>query len=77
MPLTDWKEKYSIAVWMVQIIPDRQNKLSKISSADCFQIRSVSEDRFIKKVGIISSKHLEKIQFAIAQVLSISNISQK
>ncbi|MDQ6756292.1 MAG: type II toxin-antitoxin system PemK/MazF family toxin [Bacteroidota bacterium] len=52
--LTDWKERYSIAVWMVKIIPNRQNKLSKLSSADRFQIRSVSEDRFIKKIGNIS-----------------------
>jgi mRNA interferase MazF len=76
VPLTDWKERYAMAVWMVQIIPDRQNKLSKISSADCFQIRSVSEDRFLKKVGIISSNQLEKIKFAITKVLSISNTFQ-
>ncbi len=77
VPLTDWKERYAIAVWMVQIIPDKQNKLSKTSAADCFQIRSVSENRFIKKVGIISLNQLEKIQFAITQVLSISNTFQK
>jgi len=77
VPLTDWKDRYSIAVWMIQIIPDKQNKLSKVSSADYFQIRSVSEDRFIKRVGVISSLQLEKIQFAISQVLSISNNFQK
>ncbi len=77
VPLTDWKERYSIAVWMVQIVPDKQNKLSKLSSADCFQIRSVSEDRFIKKIGIITSTQLEKIQYAIIHVLSISNNFKK
>jgi mRNA interferase MazF len=77
VPITDWKERYSIAVWMVKIIPDKQNKLSKLSSADCFQIRSVSEDRFIKKIGIISSTQLEKIQYAITRILSISNTFQK
>ncbi len=73
IPLTDWKEKYSIAVWMIQIIPDKQNKLSKLSSADCFQIRSVSEDRFIKKIGFINYSQLGKIQYAITRILSISN----
>jgi len=77
VPITDWKERYSIAVWMVKIIPDKQNKLSKLSSADCFQIRSVSEDRFIKKIGIISSTQLEKIQYAITRILSISNNFKK
>lgn len=77
VPLTDWKERYSIAVWMNQIIPDKQNKLSKISSADCFQIRSVSEDRFIRKIGVITSRELKHIQFGITKVLSISNTFQK
>lgn len=72
VPLTDWKEKYSIAVWMVKITPDKQNKLSKISSADCFQIRSVSENRFIKKLGTIAPR-----QLGITKVLSISNPFQK
>ncbi|MEO8961687.1 MAG: type II toxin-antitoxin system PemK/MazF family toxin [Ginsengibacter sp.] len=43
VPLTDWKDRYSIAPWMVRTNPDKQNKLSKESSADCFQIRSISE----------------------------------
>lgn len=73
VPLTDWKERYSVAVWMIQIFPDKQNKLSKTSSADCFQIRSVSENRFIKKIGVISYEQLKKIQSALTQVLSISN----
>jgi len=77
VPLTDWKKRYSIAVWMVQIIPDKQNKLLKLSSADCFQIRSLSEDRFIKKIGIITYTQLGKIQYAITRVLSISNTFQK
>lgn len=42
VPLTDWKERYMIAPWMVQIIPDKDNRLSKESAADCFQIRSIA-----------------------------------
>lgn len=45
VPLTDWKDRYSIAIWMVRITPDKQNNLSKESAADCFQIRSVAEER--------------------------------
>jgi mRNA interferase MazF len=29
VPLTDWKERYSIAPWMIKVVPDRQNKLIK------------------------------------------------
>ena len=45
VPLTDWKEKYGSVPWMVRISPDSVNRLSKESSADCFQLRSVSVDR--------------------------------
>ena len=36
VPLTDWKDRYEMASWMVKIEPDQHNKLTKISSADCF-----------------------------------------
>jgi len=52
VPITDWKERYEIAPWMIKIEPNEQNNLSKISAIDCFQIRCVSENRFVKKLGI-------------------------
>ncbi len=60
MPLTDWKERYEIASWMVKVIPDNGNKLNKDSAADCFQIRSVAEERLIKKIGHVSSVVMDK-----------------
>jgi len=42
VPISDWKAKYEIAPWMVKLIPNQQNGLSKNSTADCFQVRSVS-----------------------------------
>ena len=71
VPITDWKERYSIASWMVKLIPDHQNKLTKESSADCFQIRSIAEERCIKKIGQLDNSILEQIRSALAIVLSI------
>jgi len=71
VPLTDWKEHYALTVWMIKVDPDKRNGLTKISAADCFQIRSVSEDRFIKKLGAINQVQLTLIQDALASVLSI------
>ena len=45
--VTDWKDRYEIAPWMIKIEPNGENGLKKDSSADCFQVRSVSQDRFI------------------------------
>ena len=53
VPITDWKESYSIASWMVRILPGEENGLTKPSAADCFQVRSISKERFVKKIGSI------------------------
>ena len=73
VPLTDWKKRYDIAPWMVKISPDKQNKLKKTSSADCFQIRSLSEQRFVKKIGTVGNEYLEKIKDGLVKVLSIDS----
>ena len=71
VPVTKWKDRYEIASWMVKIEPDKINGLSKISSIDCFQIRSVAEDRFSKKLGMINDNILNEIKKALAKVLSL------
>ncbi len=73
VPLTDWKERYAIAPWMVKLIPDFVNKLGKDSSADCFQIRSVSEERFVKRLGNVSKASLDEIKIGLSRVLAIES----
>ncbi len=71
VPITDWKQRYEIAPWMVNISPDKDNNLAKESAADCFQVRSLSVDRFSKKIGFIDHAKLEAIKEALAKVFSI------
>ncbi|MDP3929232.1 MAG: type II toxin-antitoxin system PemK/MazF family toxin [Bacteroidota bacterium] len=69
IPITDWKEHYSIAPWMVKIEPNKINGLTKTSSADCFQIRSLAQERLIKKLGTIDSASIFEIKEAIIKVI--------
>jgi mRNA interferase MazF len=71
VPITDWKNKYDIAPWLVKIEPDDKNNLEKASAIDCFQVRNVSEKRFIKKIGAIDEEISSKIKMALSKVLSI------
>ena len=71
VPITGWKEHYNIAPWMVKIEPNEINGLSKVSSMDCFQIRSVSQDRLVKKIGRITFDEINKVQEGILKVLGI------
>ncbi len=71
VPLTDWKDRYAKAIWHVKIETDKVNNLTKISSADCFQVRSVAKERFVRKIGKISDDKLLEIENALAKVLKI------
>lgn len=72
VPITDWKSHYSTADWMVQLIPDATNKLSKTSAADCFQVRSLSESRMIRKIGEVPAIQMAAIEIALSKVLKIN-----
>lgn len=37
VPITDWKERYTVAPWMSKINPDAHNGLSKPSAAVLFK----------------------------------------
>ena len=72
VPVTDWKVQYEPAAWMVKILPDQQNGLSKPSAVDTFLIRSVAASRFIRKIGIISDVDLKFIVNAVGLVVEYS-----
>jgi mRNA interferase MazF len=36
VPVTEWKDRYAVAPWMVRLDPDADNGLSKPSAADAF-----------------------------------------
>jgi mRNA interferase MazF len=71
VPLSDWKDRYSVAPWMVQLVPTLENQLNKDSAADCFQVRSISEERFLRKIGELDQQVMQSIRNALSLVLSI------
>lgn len=71
VPLTDWKERYEVAEWLVRVEPDSRNGLAKISAADAFQVRSVSQERFVRHLGQLSEEILDAIGVALARVLHL------
>lgn len=69
VPLTGWQEAFDGYPWCVQILPDTENQLQKISAADTFQIKSLSLDRFSRKLGVLSPAVVDEIAFTIAYVV--------
>ncbi len=50
VPITEWKSRYASFPWFVHLPITPTNGLAKESGADAFQVKSVSETRFIRKL---------------------------
>ena len=71
VPITEWKDRYAVAPWMVRLEPSSESGLDKSSAADAFQVRSVAQVRFVRQLGKLSEKIMHDIARALAVVLSI------
>jgi mRNA-degrading endonuclease toxin of MazEF toxin-antitoxin module len=56
---------------MVILIPDAVNNLAKPSALDLFQVRCLSEERLVRKIGEITLQELSQVQVALKTVFGI------
>jgi mRNA interferase MazF len=66
VPITDWKPQYISYPWFVEVPASSASGLAKDSGADAFQTKSVSEARFVRRLGQVTDDTLEEIASAIA-----------
>jgi mRNA interferase MazF len=66
VPITDWKPLFAHLSWFVPLPASDENGLSKDFGADAFQVKSVSESRFVRKLGEVTEAQLDEISAAIA-----------
>ena len=71
VPVTEWNDAFTVAPWMVELTPDAANGLNKRSAADGFQVRSVAQQRFVRRIGALSDSSMREITKALAIVLAI------
>jgi mRNA interferase MazF len=69
VPLTTWKDHYSRNPWMFKIEPTSLNGLSNPSAADSLQVRSVSEGRFVERLGVLTAEDVEDVVAGVALVI--------
>jgi mRNA interferase MazF len=72
-PITDWKDHYSGNIWHVRIDPNKDNGLSKSSAVDTLQLRGMDHQRFVRRLGKVSTEVLGKIVLAIGAVIEFPN----
>lgn len=69
VPLTEWQMPFARAFWHTRIEASTASGLIKASSADAFQVRSFSLERFVEKIGELSAAELENVARAVATVV--------
>ena len=66
VPITDWKPHYASLPWFVWLQANTTNGLSKDSGADAFQTKSVSLNRFSRRMGDATPAEVDLVAAAIA-----------
>ena len=69
VPLTQWKEEYGRAPWMVRLPPVLHSGLDSAMAADALQVRSVSTARLAKRMGELPEEWVNQIAQAVALVM--------
>jgi len=69
VPITDGLR--SIKHWQVALNPSKTNGLDKFSIADCFQIKSISKQRFLQKRGKLREQEMNEVKLALVKVLNL------
>jgi mRNA interferase MazF len=72
VPLTEWKPSFSKAAWQIKFKKSAGNGLEKTSSADCFQVRSIPENRLVRKLGQLHQSDMEKINDGLSICLALA-----
>jgi len=71
VPVTDWNTRYDTFPWFTKLTVTPKNGLRKISGADGFQVKSVSIDRFRKKMGLVTHDEFDIILNTIALCIGL------
>ena len=71
VPLTGWQDRFEGCDWLVRIDPDASNNLDKPSTADTFQVRSVSTRRFVRTLGRLSDADLVRVKEGLRAVFDL------
>lgn len=66
VPITDWQPAFAVLPWFVLLPVTSANGLSKDSGADAFQVKSVSDARFVQFLGSLEAAQVDEIASAVA-----------
>ena len=73
VPLTEWDPRFETAPWHILVEASPENGLSKKSSADTFQVRSIPQERLVRQLGVLSPPVMREIGEGLALSLALES----
>jgi mRNA interferase MazF len=71
VPLITWRDQFSSAPWHILVTAGPQTGLSNDSSADTYQVRSIAEQRLIRKIGELEPATMDRIDEGLVLSLGL------
>ncbi len=59
VPIMGWQPQFARYYWMTFLTPTAANGLTKESAADAVQIKSLSLNRFQRKIGVLTADEID------------------
>ena len=66
IPVTSWQAKFENRPFMVKIIATSKTGLRQASAGNVLQVRSLSTERFVKRLGAVSPEILSELLAGLA-----------
>ena len=70
-PVTRWRRRWDTNPFFFTADLKPHHGLSKKLAVDCFQVRALSHQRFVKKLGALTTAEMDRIKSALALILDI------
>jgi mRNA interferase MazF len=71
VPLTTWRADFASVWHIIRIQAQRSSGLQAESGASCYHLRSISNTRFLRKLGSVSALELEEITACVQNCVEI------
>ncbi len=71
LPVRERKDTHKGQFYLVQVLSAKGNGIKKTSSIDCFQIKSFSKERCIRRLGVLGKSELEEVEYAVRLTLGL------
>lgn len=66
IPITGWQEKFRDRPFMIKIPANPDTRLNKTSAGNVLQIRSLSTERFLKRLGAVTPALMNELLATLA-----------